>query len=177
MACQRSLSQCFIHIYLPSVFWVPIRELYLCYLIHSGSRSHTHTGNLLPGAKDRNQLPPKGFDSTLTSETCLLKLIVCNFLPSISNPFLPYGPSLSVLTFPVFPPLPGTENLCCPSSSWWLERGQHRLTWVSQWVTTNGWFFLWLILVLELSETFLRVAIGETEVLHVLNSWNLDLWS
>lgn len=72
---------------------------------------------------------------------------------------------------------------CLPASPWhwesllplqWLVtgEGQHHVSWVRQGVTTHGQCFLWLVLALKkLSETFLELHIGETEVMHVLNQW------
>lgn len=140
----------------------------------------------IPSTKDREEAScQKEFDFTSTVEICFLKLVACTCLPRISH----LSPSLHEAPHVLY------ANLSCrPTSPWhwesllplqWLMtgEGQHHLPWVSQWVTTNGHFFLWLILVLKkLSELHIGVAswelhIGETKVMHVLNHWSLNLWS
>lgn len=117
----------------------------------------------LPSTKDREEAScqKKEFDFTSTAEIWLPE--TCRMYLSSQN--------VSSLSLAAWSPLLSLcQSFCLPTSSWhwesllplqWLMtgEGQHHLPWVSQWVTTNGHFFLWLVLVLKkLSETFLGVA-------------------
>lgn len=123
----------------------------------------------IPSTKDGEvaSCQKKEFDFTSTTEICFLKLVACTCLPRISH----LSPSLHEAPHFLY------ANLSChPTSPWhwesllplqWLMtgKGQHHLPWVSQWVTTNGHFFLWLVLVLKkLSELHIGVASWELHI-------------
>lgn len=135
--------------------------------------------------RGRSQLPKKGiwlhfYHRKLLPETCCMYLSSQN-LSSLS--LIAWSPSLSLCQSFLSSHLSLALESLLPLQWLMTGKGQHHLPWVSQWVTTNGHFFLWLGLVLKkLSELHIGVAswelhIGETEVMHVLNHWSLNLWS